>query len=163
MKTDLKVPVINADQHIKKNWTEKEKNNVKVVVDFFQNLMNNHDFNYTLKNHNQGPYVQHNRAIPNEITGLVGYVKNMVKRFPEYSFDVKKIYADEDYVRLHSHTTMKANHRGNDNKGFIITDTFKLKEGKLIEHWDAIQAIDFSSRLLMLLIGGTKANNNPTF
>ena len=33
-------------------------------------------------------------AIPNEIEGLIGYVKTMVKRFPEYSFDVKKIFAD---------------------------------------------------------------------
>jgi len=156
-------PHIVFDKYVQDHWTQQETENVKVVVDFFQRLMNEHNFDHTLKTHGGGSYVQHNRAIPNEIEGLVGYVKTMVKRYPEYSFDVKKIYADGDYVILHSHTTMKAAHRGNEKKGFIITDTFKLNEGKLAEHWDAIQPIDFFSRFLMLLTGGTIGNRNPTF
>ena len=161
--TTKNVPQINYDNYVQAHWTEQEKENVKVVIDFFQHLMNEHNFEYTLKNFGGGSYTQHNRAIPNEIEGLVGYVKTMVKRFPEYSFDVKKVYADGDYVILHSHTTMKANQRGNEKKGFIITDTFKLKNGKLSEHWDAIQPIDFFSRFLMLVTGGAVGNSNPTF
>ena len=157
------VPQIDYENFTQDHWTEQEKENVKAVIDFFQHLMNEHDFEYTLKNFGGGSYTQHNRAIPNEIEGLVGYVKTMVKRFPEYSFDVKKVYADGDYVILHSHTTMKANQRGNEKKGFIITDTFKLKDGKLTEHWDAIQPIDFFSRFLMLVTGGAVGNTNPTF
>lgn len=156
-------PKIEIDKLLQKHWTEQETENVKVVVDFFQKLMNEHDFEYTLKKHNGGLYTQHNRAIPNEIPGLVGYVKTMTKRFPEYSFDVKKIFADGDYVVLHSHTTMKAKHRGNEKKGFIITDTFRLENGKLAEHWDAIQPIDFFSRFLMLMTGGSVGNSNATF
>ena len=87
----------------------------------------------------------------------------MTKRFPEYSFDVKRIYADGEFVVLHSHTTMKAKHRGNEKKGFIITDTFRLKNGQLTEHWDAIQPIDTFSRFLFLMTGGRIGNNNPTF
>lgn len=157
------VPQIIFENHVQDHWTEQETENVKIVVDFFQHLMNEHNFEYTLNTYTGGTYLQHNRAIPNEIEGLVGYVKTMVKRFPEYSFDVKRIYADGDFVILHSHTTMQAKHRGNEEKGFIITDTFKLKNGKLTEHWDAIQPIDFFSRFLMLVTGGTIGNNNPTF
>ena len=156
-------PTIDINEHLQKNWTEEETENVKVVVDFFQHLMNEHDFDYTLKKYGDGSYTQHNRAIPSEMSGLIGYVKTLTKRFPEYSFDVKRIFADGDFVILHSHTTMKANHRGNERKGFIITDTFKLKDGKLKEHWDAIQPIDMFSRLLFLLTGGSIANNNSTF
>lgn len=163
MKTRATYPTINVEKHLKDNWTEQETKNAKVVLDFFQHLMNEHDFNYTLKTYGGGSYVQHNRAIPNEITGLIGYVKDMTKRFPEYSFDVKKVYADGDYVILHSHTTMNAKHRGNEKKGYIITDTFKLNNGVLAEHWDAIQPIDTFSRLLFLMIGGKIGNNNPTF
>lgn len=159
----MKKPQILMDEHMQEQWTDEEIGNVKVVVDFFQKLMNEHDFDITLKKHGGGSYTQHNRAIPNEIPGLIGYVKTMTKRFSDYSFDVKKIYADGEYVLLHSHVTMKAKHRGNESKGFIITDTFKLKNGKLIEHWDAIQGIDFFSRFLMLLTGGSVQNNNATF
>lgn len=162
-KLNSNAPRIIFDNYIQNHWTEQETENVKMVVDFFQHLMNEHNFEYTLKTYGGGSYIQHNRAIPNEIEGLVGYVKTMVKRFPDYSFEVKKIFADEDFVILHSHTTMQAKHRGNEKKGFIITDTFKLKNGKLSEHWDAIQPIDFFSRFLMLVTGGTIGNNNPTF
>lgn len=158
-----KEPKIEVDRYLNENWTKQETTNVKVVIDFFQKLMNEHNFEYTLKTFGGGSYMQHNRAIPNEIEGLVGYVKTMVKRFPEYSFDVKKIFADGDYVILHSHTTLKAAHRGNENKGFIITDTFRLEKGKLAEHWDAVQPIDLFSRLLVLMTGGKIGNNNPTF
>lgn len=163
MKNGKQTPQIELNKHMQEHWEPQEKENVAVVVDFFQRLMNEHDFEYTSKKYGGGSYTQHNRAIPNEISGLVSYVKNMTKRFPEYSFDVKRIYADAEFVILHSHTTMKAKHRGNEKKGFIITDTFRLKNGQLAEHWDAIQPIDFFSRFLMLVTGGTIGNNNPTF
>ena len=161
--SNTKIPQIIFDNYVQGTWTKQETENVKVVIDFFQHLMNEHNFEYTLEKYGGGSYLQHNLAIPNYIEGLVRYVKTMVKRFPEYSFNVKKIFADGDYVILHSHTTMKAKHRGNEEKGFIITDTFRLKNGKLAEHWDAIQPIDFFSRFLMLVTGGAKGNNNPTF
>lgn len=161
--SNIKIPQIIFDNYVQDHWTKQETENVKVVIDFFQHLMNEHNFEYTLEKYGGGSYLQHNRAIPNEIEGLVGYVKTMVKRFPEYSFNVKKIFADGDYVIFHSHTTMKAKQRGNEEKGFIITDTFKLQNGKLAEHWDAIQPIDFFSRFLMLVTGGTIGNSNPTF
>ncbi|MCL3781320.1 polyketide cyclase [Prolixibacteraceae bacterium JC049] len=156
-------PKIDITNHLQSNWSEQEIENVKVVVDFFQKLMNEHNFEYILETYGGGSYTQHNRAIPNEMTGLIGYVKTLTKRFPDYSFDVKKIFADGDFVILYSHTTMKAQHRGNEKKGFIITDTFRLENGKLAEHWDAIQPIDLFSRLLVLMTGGNIGNNNPTF
>lgn len=157
------VPTIDINNYLNESWTQQETNNAKVVVDFFQHLMNEHNFEYTLKTYGGGSYTQHNRAIPNEIEGLVGYVKQMTKRYPEYSFDVKRIIVSGDFVVLHSHATLKAKHRGNEKKGFIITDTFRLKDGKLVEHWDAIQPIDGGTRFIFWMIGGKIANDNPTF
>lgn len=156
-------PTIQLDILLRDNWNDQETANVRVVVDFFQRLMNEHDFDYVSRTYGGASYTQHNRAIPDEISGLLGYVKTMTKRFPEYSFEVKKIFADGDFVILHSHVTMKAKHRGDETKGFIITDTFRLEEGRLAEHWDAIQPIDLFSRTLFLLSGGAVGNNNPTF
>ncbi|MDE9449957.1 nuclear transport factor 2 family protein [Aliiroseovarius sp. Z3] len=125
--------------------------------------MNDHDFDHVLRTYREGPYIQHNRAIPPEISGVVGYVKTLTKRFPGYSYDVKRIIASGDFVVLHSHATLKAQHRGNERKGFVISDTFRLENGQLREHWDAMQAIDMLTRFLMLLTGGSVANDNPTF
>ncbi len=156
-------PVISLDDHVQEHWTEQERDNAALVVDFFQRLMNEHDFEYTLRTYGDGSYIQHNRAIPDQISGLVGYIRTIVKRFPAYSFDVKRIISSGDFVVLHSHATLKAEHRGNEAKGFIITDTFRIENGKLAEHWDALQPIDFFTRVLVLVSGGTIANNNPTF
>ncbi len=156
-------PEITFDDHLQESWTQEETDNVKLVVDFFQHLMNEHDFEYTLNKYGKGSYTQHNRAIPNEIPGLVIYVKKLVKRYPEYSFDVKRIIASGDFVVLHSHATLKAKHRGNEQKGFIITDTFRLRKGQLAEHWDAIQPIDGFMRFFFWLTGGKVNNDNPTF
>lgn len=125
--------------------------------------MNEHDFGYIMKTFEKGSYIQHNRAIPSEIPGVVGYIRTLTKRFPDYSYDVKRIIASGDFVVLHSHVTLKAQHRGNDRKGFIITDTFRLEGGELREHWDAMQPIDLFGRMLVLLTGGMRANDNATF
>lgn len=162
-KVSTAAPRIDVEGLKDENWSEREDANVRVVLDFFQKLMNEHDFQYTLETHGGTTYVQHNRAIPTGIAGLVGYVEEMVSRFPEYSFDVKRVIASGDFVVLHSHATLKAKHRGDESKGFIITDTFRLHEGALVEHWDAIQPIDFATRLLFLVVGGKTANEHPTF
>ena len=156
-------PFIDINQHLQEEWTQQETDNAKLVVDFFQHLMNEHDFEYTLKNFDKGSYTQHNRAIPNDIPGLIGYVKGVTKRYPEYSFDVKRIIASGDFIVLHSHATFKAKHRGNEKKGFIITDTFRLENGRLVEHWDAIQPIDGFTRFFFWMAGGKIQNDNPTF
>ncbi len=156
-------PTISFDALKQDHWSPQETENAALVVDFFQRLMNDHDFDHTLRTFGTIEYIQHNRAIPNGIPGLVDYVKSLTKRFPDYGFDVKRIISSGDFVVLHSHATLRAAHRGNEKKGFIITDTFRLENGELREHWDAIQPIDLMTRLLLLLTGGTVANDNPTF
>ena len=163
MSNPTSIPPLRIEDHVQAHWTEQERENAALILDFFQTLMNEHDFDATLARHGDSPYVQHNRAIPDGVHGLVGYVKNLVKRFPDYAFDVKRVIASGDHVVLHSHATFKAAHRGDEGKGFIITDTFRLEGGRLAEHWDAIQPIDVMTRLLILLTGGTVANKNPTF
>ncbi|MEM6648227.1 MAG: ester cyclase [Bacteroidota bacterium] len=156
-------PYIDVDAHHQNHWTAEEAHNARVVVDFLQHLMNEHDVDYIRQTYGQSVYRQHNRSIPNGIHGVAGYVEELTKRFPEYSYDVKRMLASGDFVVVHSHVTMKAKQRGDASQGFIITDTFRLENGQLAEHWDAIQPIDVSTRLIFLMIGGKIANDNSTF
>jgi predicted SnoaL-like aldol condensation-catalyzing enzyme len=54
---------------------------------------------------------------------------------------------DGDYVILHVHAVREPGSRGN-----AIVDIFKLENGKVVEHWDVVQAIP-----------ETPANNNTMF
>ncbi|MEL6667733.1 MAG: nuclear transport factor 2 family protein [Bacteroidota bacterium] len=154
---------IDLNQLKKDSWSDQEMKNVERMTDFIQNLMNNHNFDYVNQEFGDHPYTQHSRGIPDGIRNLVKYVQDFAKRSPEYTYDVKHIYADGDYVTFHSHATTKIKHRGDDRKGFNIIDTWKLVDNQIVEHWDAIQPLSLFMRLYVLLIGGRVANKNGVF
>lgn len=147
----------------KANWTEQEQKNAEVITDFVQNLMNNHNFEYVLEHYNDSAYTQHNRNLPDKVTGLVGFLQEFVEDYPEYSYDVKHIYVDGDYVIFHSHATLNKDDRGNDGKGMNIIDTWRLENGRIVEHWDSIQALDGFMRFYSLISGGDIRNDNGVF
>ena len=156
-------PEINLSELQRNSWSEQEQQNVELLVDFVQNLMNDHDFDYVLKTFNNSRYIQHNRNLPDKIDGLVGFLEEFVEDYPEYSYDVKHIYADGDFVIFHSHATLKAEHRGDDQHGMNIIDKWRIEDGQIVEHWDSIQALDTFMRFYSLLSGGKIRNENGVF
>ncbi|MEM9934292.1 MAG: ester cyclase [Bacteroidota bacterium] len=154
---------IQLDTARKSSWSEQEVNNVVLITDFVQHLMNDHDFTYVRDTFGNSEYVQHNRSVPEGMEGILTYMEGFTKKFPEFSYDVKHIYADGDFVTFHSHATLKKVQRGNPEKGLNIVDIWRIADGKIVEHWDAIQAIDGSMRLFALLSGGKTANDNGLF
>lgn len=159
----MKKPKINLAALQQPHWDKEELNNATTVVEFMQLLMNEHEFETVLKKFGHSNYVQHNRNLPDGIEGLVAYMKKITKRFPEYSYDVKHIICSGDLVVFHSHMTFKEKHRGNEKKGFLVNDTWKLENGKIIKHWDALQPLDGNSRFLVYLTGGKIRNSNGLF
>jgi len=147
----------------KDNWSAQEEKNVKLVIDFIQHLMNNHDFDYVTRKFGDHAYVQHNRGIPDGMNALIKYVKEFATRYPDYTYDVKHAYADGDFVIFHSHATIKARHRGDDGKGLNIIDTWCIKNGQITHHWDALQAMDGFMRFYNLLAGGKVRNSNGVY
>lgn len=159
----MEVIKIDIEKLKRENWSEQEVKNVELVIDFVQHLMNNHDFDYVLNRFGKGSYVQHNRGMLNGVKGVVDYISKFVKRFPDFTYDVKHIYVDGQYVTLHSHSTSNKKDRGNSGKGFNIMDTWKVENGQLVEHWDAIQPIDGFMRLYAFFTGGSVKNANTLF
>lgn len=155
--------IIDLPSLKKASWTEQELANAELISDFIQNLMNNHNFDYVMQNYNDSAYVQHNRNLPDKVSGLVGFLEEFVEDYPDYAYDVKHIYVDGDYVIFHSHATLEKEDRGNDQKGMNIIDTWRIEEGRIVEHWDSIQALDFSMRVYSLISGGDIANSNGVF
>ncbi len=159
----MATPQVNLESLKKEHWSEQEKHYAALITDFVQNLMNDHDFDYVLENFNHSSYVQHNRNIGDGVQSLVEFLKEFTKRFPEYSYDVKQIFADGDSIIFHSHATLKKEHRGDDKKGLNIKDTWKIVDGKITEHWDSIQALDGFMRFYALMNGGKIRNSNGVF
>lgn len=154
---------VDLESMQKNHWSQQEIDNVELVAEFVQKLMNEHDFEYVLEHFNDSRYVQHNRNIPDKVEGLVGFLSAFVEQYPDYAYDVKHIYADGSFVVFHSHATLRKEDRGNDQMGLNIIDTWRIEDGKIVEHWDAIQALDEAMRQQALVNGGIIRNDNGVF
>ena len=84
-----------------------------------------------------GPhYIQHNPTAPDGAEGLKGFIEFLRAKFPDSRSEIKRAFADGDYVILHVHSVREPGTRGR-----AIVDIFRLENGKVVEHWDVIQDI----------------------
>ena len=154
---------VNLEKLKKATWTEEEVQNAEIVTDFVQHLMNDHDFDYIRKQFGNHPYKQHNQSMIDGLDGVLQVVSEFAKRYPDYVYDVKHMYVDGPYVTLHSHATNNKKHRGNPQKGLNIMDIWKVENGKITEHWDAVQPIHGQMRFYFWMVGGKFKNENTYF
>jgi len=81
-------------------------------------------------------YIQHNPDVADGIEGFVSYFERMQKEYPDKSIEFVRCIAEGNLVSLHTHQTWP----GNDE--YVTMDFFRFDEqGKICEHWDAIQQI----------------------
>jgi predicted SnoaL-like aldol condensation-catalyzing enzyme len=109
--------------------------NKKAVVEFYELAINQKNFDAAAKF--LGPrYTQHNPRAADGPEGLKAFLAFLREKFPDYHSDIKRAFADGDYVILHVHNIPTPGSRGN-----AIVDIFKLENGKVVEHWDVRQEI----------------------
>ena len=109
--------------------------NKKTVAAFYDAALNQKDFDAASK-YLGNRYTQHNPTAPDGPEGLKGFVAFLKDKFPNNRSEIKRIFADGDYVIVHVHAVREPGTRGN-----AIVDIFKLENGKVVEHWDVIQPI----------------------
>ncbi len=109
--------------------------NKKAVTAFYDAAINQKDFEAAAKF--IGPrYVQHNPRAADGPEGLKTFLSVLREKFPDYHSEIKRVFADGDYVILHVHNVPTPGARG-----AAIVDIFKLEDGKIVEHWDVRQEI----------------------
>ena len=109
--------------------------NKKTVLEFYDAGLNRKDFDAAAKFF--GPrYIQHNPMAPDGPEGFKGLVNFLREKFPDSRSEIKRSFAEGDYVILHVHSV-----REQGNRGRAIVDIFRLEDGKIVEHWDVVQEI----------------------
>jgi predicted SnoaL-like aldol condensation-catalyzing enzyme len=120
-------PVLGADK--------QEEQNKRTVVDFYEKAINQKDFEAASKY--LGPrYTQHNPNAADGATGLQAFLQFLRERYPNSHSEIKRVFADGDYVILQVHAIREPGTRGN-----AIVDIFRLENSKIMEHWDVVQEI----------------------
>ena len=75
-------------------------------------------------------YVQHNPAIPNGAAALANLIPSLSK---DLSYEFGMTVAEGDLVMVHGRYV------GWGPKPMVAVDIFKVKDGKVVEHWDVLQ------------------------
>jgi predicted SnoaL-like aldol condensation-catalyzing enzyme len=109
--------------------------NKKTVLEFYEAGLNKKDFEAASKYF--GPkYIQHNPGAPDGAEGFKSFLAFLRDKFPNSHSEIKKVFAEGDFVILHVHAVREPGTRGR-----AIIDIFRLENGKIVEHWDVAQDI----------------------
>jgi predicted SnoaL-like aldol condensation-catalyzing enzyme len=109
--------------------------NRKAVQEFYDFVINKKDFESARK-YMGDRYKQHNPLVADRPEGLKAFIEFLKTNFPDARSEIKRVFADGDYVILHVHSIRPPNMRGR-----AIVEIFRLENGKIDEHWDVIQEI----------------------
>lgn len=86
-------------------------------------------------------YIQHNPDVADGTEGFISYFEKMHREYPDKSIEFRRCIAEGDLVALHTYQVWPG------NEEYITMDFFRFDtEGKICEHWDAIQKVPESSR-----------------
>jgi predicted SnoaL-like aldol condensation-catalyzing enzyme len=114
--------VVSA-QPIGRTMTNKE-----IVLDLIVNGLSKADA-AVVSRHVAENMIQHNPMAADGLAGLLGLIKALPAPM---KYDVRRVIGEGDFVMIHS----KIEFAGQVNAVF---DVFRLKNGKIVEHWDSMQ------------------------
>jgi predicted SnoaL-like aldol condensation-catalyzing enzyme len=109
--------------------------NKRLVLTFYSHVIGRKDFESARKYMGE-TYRQHSPYATDGHAGLAAFVKFFKENFPNHRYEVKKVLAEGDMVVLHLHGMGGMNPYGEQ-----VVDFFRIKDGKVVEHWDVIQPI----------------------
>ena len=85
-------------------------------------------------------YIQHNPLVGDGTGPFIEYFERMAREYPEKSIEFVRAVAEGDLVAVHTHQTWPG------DEEYVTMDFFRFDgNGKIVEHWDAMQQIPDAS------------------
>jgi len=86
-------------------------------------------------------YIQHNPLVGDGRQAFIDYFAEMERDYPGKSIEFVRAVAEGDLVALHTHQTWPG------DEEYVTMDFFRFDDdGKIVEHWDSIQAVPDKSK-----------------
>lgn len=127
--------------------------NKKSVMEFYELAFNQHKPTEAAKKYFGDKYIQHNPHVPNGAAAFYNYFEDFFKKNPKSHVKIHRALADGDLVALHLHSKI-------DDKdlGRAVVDIFRLENGKIVEHFDVVQAVPEKTANGNTMFEGSKAD-----
>ena len=137
---------------------ESVEHNKQVVRDFYEEVFHKHDLG-AVDRFMHDDYIQHNADCPQGKVGFVEFHEGFFSAMPDFRATINAMVAEGDLVWTYN--TITGTHSGH---GFLdypptgnqvrydAVDMFRLRDGKLCEHWDVAD-----TRALFTQVGAIRA------
>jgi predicted SnoaL-like aldol condensation-catalyzing enzyme len=114
--------------------------NRQTVTAFYEMMFNDCDPRRAVELFVGADYTQHNPHVADGKKGFIEYFERMAREYPRKNVSIKRTVCEGNYVVLRCHQVWP----GGDEYAGI--DIFRLdSDGKIVEHWDTLQAMPKSS------------------
>ncbi len=81
-------------------------------------------------------YIQHNPLVDDGPQPFIDYFTQMQEQYPDKQIEFVRAVAQDDLVAVHTHQTWPG------DEEYVTMDFFRFDDnGKVVEHWDAIQLV----------------------
>lgn len=127
------MPKAKAAAH---SQSQAQRNKANVLA-FYDLAFNQHKLDEAVRKYVAEPYIQHNPTVADGGKAFIDSFAPFLKENPQSRAEVKRAAAEGDLVWLHvfGHTSPQ-------DRGEAVADIFRVnKAGKIVEHWDVIQAV----------------------
>lgn len=118
-----------------------QEKNKEIVLAFYKEAHFDGDVDGAIARYVGDTYVQHTAGAEDGVEGLRKYINFFLETFPNAKGDIRRVLADGDLVAVHAHWVNLVGKNGD-----VGIDLFRVKDGKLVEHWDVLAAIPDTSK-----------------
>lgn len=120
--------------------TEEEQKNLQAVIDFYEVVINGRQYERAGEFLDDN-YIQHKPEAETGPKGVLDFVQWVYSQSPDHKARIVRSFVDGDYVILHVHII-----NGVEAKNIAVMDIFRVKNEKLMEHWDVASPVPETSR-----------------